>query len=645
MSNLSEIADTPAAAPEIDRATLHAALTSARRRLLDARAGASHWTGRLSSSALSTATAVCALRDVSASEPGEEAERWRELASRGLLWLAEKQKPDGGWGDTTASFSNISTTALCWAAFAGAEASHPETVGRCERWLSSQAGGLEREQLAAAIRARYGKDHTFSVPILTALALSGRLGDDGAAWDSIPQLPFELAACPHAWFAALRLPVVSYALPALIAIGQVRHRRRPSRNPLLRLVRNAVSERTLRKLLAIQPASGGYLEATPLTSFVVMSLVGAGLVDHAVVAHGVEFLVRSVRDDGSWAIDTDLATWTTTLSVRALGECEGVDPGLSPDEASDVLAWLLQQQYRVTHPYTQAAPGGWAWTDLPGGVPDADDTPGALLALAQLGQDERIVRATAAGVRWLLDLQNGDGGIPTFCRGWGALPFDQSSPDLTAHTLRAWRVAGERIGPSFARRIERARRRALAFLRRQQRPDGSWTPLWFGNQHASDEENPVYGTSRVLLALLEEFADGATELESPVSRGVAWLLAAQNEDGGWGGAAGCPSSIEESSLAIEAVAAAAELLRSEALPTSHSEASLERMERSLRRGAHYLLAATDMGRRFSPTPIGFYFAKLWYFEELYPLIFATTALGRLAAYWRDRDAAPPKGGG
>ena len=34
-------------------------------------------------------------------------------------------------------------------------------------------------------------------------------------------LPFELAAFPRPWFGALGLPVVSYALPALIAIGQV----------------------------------------------------------------------------------------------------------------------------------------------------------------------------------------------------------------------------------------------------------------------------------------------------------------------------------------------------------------------------------------------------------------------------------------
>ena len=40
------------------------------------------------------------------------------------------------------------------------------------------------------------------------------------------------------------------------------------------------------------------------------------------------------------------------------------------------------------HPYTNADPGGWAWTNLPGGVPDADDTPGAILALLQLRPDD-----------------------------------------------------------------------------------------------------------------------------------------------------------------------------------------------------------------------------------------------------------------
>ena len=46
--------------------------------------------------------------------------------------------------------------------------------------------------------------------------------------------------------------------------------------------------------------------------------------------------------------------------------------------------------------------------------------------------------------------------------------------------------------------------RALAYLAREQRPDGSWLPLWFGNQHAPDDVNPVYGTSRVLAAYRDD---------------------------------------------------------------------------------------------------------------------------------------------
>src|SRR5438874_2574624 len=81
----------------------------------------------------------------------------------------------------------------------------------------------------------------------------------------------------------LRLPVVSYALPALIAMGQVRHRRLPSRNPAARWARGLASPASLRVLHEIQPEGGGFLEATPLTSFVVMSMAGAGLAGEAVV--------------------------------------------------------------------------------------------------------------------------------------------------------------------------------------------------------------------------------------------------------------------------------------------------------------------------------------------------------------------------
>src|SRR5262249_22075575 len=159
----------------------------------------------------------------------------------------------------------------------------------------------------------------------------------------------------------------------------------------------------------------------PLTSFVVMSLAGMGLGAHPVARNGVVFLLRSVRPDGSWPIDTNLATWVTTLSINALR------PELPDDAVPAFRDWVAAQQDEEVHAYTNAEPGGWAWTDLPGGVPDADDTPGAILALLQCGPrdgtalDERLEANLRRGVNWLLGLQNRDGGWPTFCRGWGTL--------------------------------------------------------------------------------------------------------------------------------------------------------------------------------------------------------------------------------
>src|SRR5207302_2653764 len=120
---------------------------------------------------------------------------------------------------------------------------------------------------ANAIRRRYGKDHTFSVPILMTCAIAGLV-----PWDEVPRLPFEAAFLPQSWYRFARMPVVSYALPALIAIGQCVHAHRDSRNPIRNAVRRFTRKRTLRVLRRIQPTSGGYLEATPLTSFVLMAL-------------------------------------------------------------------------------------------------------------------------------------------------------------------------------------------------------------------------------------------------------------------------------------------------------------------------------------------------------------------------------------
>lgn len=606
-------------------ADLDELLHNTRQTLLAERGDHGQWEGELSSSALSTATAVMALQEYLRMLPPSRATieqaRLRPLILRGLEWLAKTQLDDGGWGDTVLSIANISTTALVWGAFTGAELQYQDAIQRCEAWLENAAGSLDPKVFAKAIERRYGKDRTFSVPILTTLSLRGRLGPHIDAWKLVPQLPFELAACPHQWFAALKLPVVSYALPALIAIGHVRHHQRPTANPLLRLLRNATRERTLGVLTSIQPTSGGFLEATPLTSFVTLSLVNAGEPEHEVVRAGVEFLVNSAREDGSWPIDTNLATWVTTLSINALCAAGPLDHYLPSAEQAPILEWLAGQQYQVEHPYTHAAPGAWAWTDLSGGVPDADDTPGALLALYQLaGPTDAAVRSASKGVAWLLDVQNSDGGIPTFCKGWGRLPFDRSSADLTAHSLRAWHVWHEHLSPALKQRVHRGMTQGLMFLTRMQRSDGAWAPLWFGNQFTSEEENLTYGTSRVLLALATIGADDVFDLAAA----RRWLWAAQNDDGGWGGAPGTTSSIEETALAIEALCAG-----DNDIGANDGE--------SIHRGVTWLIEHTNNGRSFPPTPIGFYFAKLWYYEKLYPMVYTLAAAGR-ARRWAERRA-------
>ena len=148
---------------------LEAAYQTAVAALLAERTPDGHWVGELSTSALSTATAVIALYLV-----GERGgQRHDDLVAGGLRWLAEHQNADGGWGDTVKSFSNISTTMLCRAAFylTGNATPQEAVVGRCEKWL--ERFGKTPIELAEAVRARYGKDRTFAVPILTTCALAG----------------------------------------------------------------------------------------------------------------------------------------------------------------------------------------------------------------------------------------------------------------------------------------------------------------------------------------------------------------------------------------------------------------------------------------------------------------------------------------
>ncbi|MCA9192360.1 MAG: squalene--hopene cyclase [Planctomycetales bacterium] len=625
---------------------------AAREKLVRELVDNSHWVGELSTSALSTATAISALSLVAKS--GQSSIAVTKAIREGCNWLSLHQNIDGGWGDTDRSHSNIATTLLALAAWKLSGYAEERSKQYDRGWsYVDQKGSWD------GLRARYGKDKTFVVPILTNCALAGLI-----PWTHVPALPFEAAWLPQSFYRWAKMPVVSYAIPALVAIGQVRFRQLPPRNLLIRLVRKLAIQPTLRVLRHMQPASGGYLEAVPLTSFVLMSLVASGEVEREVSKECLRFILESRLTDGSWPIDTNLATWVTSLSVSALSQgAEYLSPNDTTaitlrDCENDRVEWLLSCQHTQRHPFTGAEPGGWGWTDLSGAVPDADDTPAALLALSKCNLKDLLDRsladkstsAVALGMAWLIRLQNRDGGWPTFCRGWGQLPFDRSGTDLTAHAMRAlavWEDRREEIETALlkqdpkhempsAKSIRKAISRGQEFLKRNQQPDGSWLPLWFGNQDRTEEDNPVYGTGRVLLAW------GLLDLSHipEAQRGKEYLLKSQNADGGWGGGVSTRqwppinlstmhpgetdkvsfiySSIEETAVAVEGLVACA---------------SNPKEDASIMRACRWLAGAAQNDGLNTAWPIGFYFAKLWYYEKLYPLIFVVSALGAAMSHF------------
>jgi squalene-hopene/tetraprenyl-beta-curcumene cyclase len=502
--------------------------------------------------------------------------------------------PDGSWGDSPESPSNMTATLLSYASLCAVGAPPQKT----KDFLAARFGGSTDRHIIRGILGCYGKDLTFSAPILVMCALAGVI----SRWDEIPQLPFEVSVLPQKLFRFLRLPVVSYAIPALIAVGILR--RRKGRQNLLSSVRELFVGKSLKVLERLQPSNGGFLEAAPLTAFVTMCMSAAGFRGHVTTQRGAGFLADSVRADGSWPIDTDLACWVTALSVRAL-ENDITDRPLLAEK-------IKQNAFTFKHPFTGVMEGGWAWTDLPGAVPDADDTAGSLVALHAL-LDGAYCPEVGKGIEWLLALRNMDGGMPTFCKGWGKLPFDRSSPDISAHAIRAFRLWQEVLPGELRKKCRAGMLRMLGWMKKTQAADGSWTPLWFGDQDAKDERSPVYATALAVEYLADSEEPVAREV---VLKGAEYLLSAQNADGGWGGAKDVPSKV---TLTARALSALASRPQAETAPG-------QRAAEPMRKAVDFLLRKYENGELYRPEPIGLYFSRLWYSEELYNVAFVLHAL-------------------
>lgn len=660
---------------QVDVERLGLAQKAVRAELMSERTADGHWTGYVASSPLATAAAVSALvaahhsdsKDILRNDAVSQAESLAAQVVQGDLcelllvsinWLAEHQNSDGGWGDCVGGQSNIAATMLVQAAFrlTGVPAKFDDLILRADQFVASQGG-------IAALRRQYRDDKVLVAAVLTTCAVAGTV-----PWTKVPALPFEQLCVPKRWQAHVQTAIDRTHIPLMLAVGRSKFHHDSPRNPVTYLWRRSMRTRCLAQLERLQAADDSFLASIPTTAFIVLSLSSIGCRDHKIVERGVEFLLTSVRSDASWPVQNNLATAVTTLALNSLiqpdlphGASPPHDPPLlatHPDYnlfADSLLDWLFATQHTTRDALTGVPPGGWSASDAAGALPNTNDTAGVLRILAlwpRRGDHERseqIHQAATLGITWLLEMQNLDGGWPTFYRRTGGFLPDASGPDVTSNALRAlaaWRISWNTEAPSDTRskirhgehptpdthRFDAAIEHGWQYLESIQRDDGSFVPRWFGNEFQPDDQNPVIGTAKVLL-MCHELSRSDWGM---AKRAARWLLSAQHTGGGWGPprapldysnaekdgfrawraneAMAKSSSVEETALTVAAL-----------LPLASTS---QPVSKAVSAGLIWLANAIEQDAHRRPAVVGFYPSRIWYHERLYPLVFAETALSR-----------------
>ena len=343
--------------------------------------------------------------------------------------------------------------------------------------------------------------------------------------------------------------------------------------------------------------------------------------------------------------------WDTGIALRAL-----TAGGLRCDNPAIVRAidWLLKQQITRGGDWSEtvdAPPGGWCFEHNNDFYPDSDDTAMVLMALEeqfeppdrsgrlppelrlldwenadgvddsqdQIALMDRTASAIDRGMKWMLAMQNDDGGWGAFDRNNNHrflcyVPFadhnamiDPSTPDVTGRVLEALGHLGCRVGhPAVDRAVE--------YLKRTQEPDGSWFGRWGVNY--------VYGTWEVLSGLVKV---GVPSDDHTVAAGANWLLAHQQSCGGWGES---PDTYDDPSLRGQGPVTASQT----AWAVLGLIAAGLQDHPAVVRGVRYLIETQEPDGTWEETEFtGTGFPRVFYLRyHYYPIYFPLMALSRWA---------------
>lgn len=615
------------------------AVSAAREKLLAQQHADGHWRSTLETDVTVTCEFLLACRHLG---------RVDEERERGIVrYLTRTQGEDGGWRIHPSGGVSLDATVKAYFAMKAAGVRADDERLRRARKVVLDLGGVE----ASAV---FTKIH---------LAILGQM-----SWETLPVIPPEMMLLPRS--APFNIYEMSYwCRTILVPLTIVQSLRKPGHLPKERGVPELFAtadgharatlhrghdwfswkrffyllDRALKGLEPMGPrelrrralalaerwvmerlegSDGlGAIHPAMLNTVYALRMLGHSW-DHPALRKAWDDLVElGVEDDGAWFMQPCLSPiWDTALASLALSHSgsDAFDERLV--RASD---WLLDKRTTVAGDWRFEAPGApacaWPFQYKNDHYPDVDDTAMVLMALRRTSASDPVLkeRVTASALEWVRAMQSRDGGWGAFDRNndrvvllhvpfadHGAL-LDVPTPDLTGRAL-------ELLGMAGVRKDDAGVRRALAYLRREQEPEGSWFGRWGVNY--------VYGTWSVLAGLAEV---GVARHDPLVTRSSKWLLSAQNADGGWGES--CESYVDRSLMGrgtSTASQTAWALLGLMAAGHASSPA--------VARGVGWLLERQEPDGSWSETEwTGTGFPGVLYLKyHLYPLAFPLQALAR-----------------